>query len=295
VTSRGQSLKRFEDHKLLIGAGSFVDDIKLPGILHAMVIRSPHAHAKIRAVNVAEARGFPGVVAVVTAQEIAGVLGELPNSPLWEDPSVLVMNAKGQPVLAIDRVCYVGQAVAMVVADSLEIARDAADLVEVDYEVLEPVLDPLEALKDDAVPIHADVGTNLGMRIFREGGDVDAGFAQADRVVKQHFEVQRLAPAPMENRAVAAHYQSQEDLLTVWDSTQEPHLVWHNLARELGRPEPSVRVIAPDVGGGFGAKGCVYPEEYLVPYMALTLDRPVKWIEDRQENMLSVHEPNPQS
>ena len=289
MTSTGQSLRRFEDHRLLIGAGSFVDDIKLPGMLHTVMIRSPHAHAHIQSVAVAEARSFTGVVAVVTGQDITGVLGELPSSALWDDPSVLVMNAKGQPVLATDLVCYVGQTVAMVVADSLEAARDAADLVRVEYETLAPIMDPLEALKDDAVPIHQDLGTNLGMRIFREGGDVDAAFAQADRVVKQHFEVPRLAPAPMENRAVAAQYQSQDDLLTVWDSTQEPHLVWRNLAKQLGRPEASVRVIAPDVGGGFGAKGCVYPEEYLVPYLALTLGRPVKWVEERQENMVSVH------
>ena len=289
MTSTGQSLRRFEDHRLLIGAGSFVDDIKLPGMLHTVMIRSPHAHARIQSVAVSEAQGIPGVVAVVTGPDITGALGELPSSGLWDDPSILVMNAKGQPVLATDLVCYVGQTVAMVVADSLEAARDAADLVQVEYETLAPIMDPLEALKDDAVPIHQDLGTNLGMRIFREGGDVDAAFAQADRVVKQHFEVPRLAPAPLENRAVAAQYESQEDLLTVWDSTQEPHLVWRNLAKQLGRPEASVRVIAPDVGGGFGAKGCVYPEEYLVPYLALTLGRPVKWVEERQENMVSVH------
>ena len=289
MTSKGQSLKRFEDHKLLIGAGSFVDDIKLPNMLHAVVIRSPHAHALIRNLSVAEAKNSSGVVAVITAMDMEGVFDDLPCSWRWSDPSVLVMNIKGQPVLAIDRVCYVGQAVAMVVADSLEGARDASELVVVDYEILKPVIDPLQALIEDAVPIHQELGTNLGMHIFREGGDVDAAFAKAEHIVKQRFDVPRLAPAPLETRGVAAHYQSQEDLLTVWDSTQEPHQLWHNLAEQLGRSESSVRVIAPDVGGGFGAKGCVYPEEYLVPYLALTLDRPVKWVEDRQENMLAVH------
>ena len=289
MTAKGQSLKRFEDRRLLIGAGSFVDDIKLPDMLYAVMIRSPHAHALIQSVAVSQARSLPGVVAVVTGQDITGVLGELPGGELWPDPSVLVMNAKCHPVLAKDRVCYVGQAVAMVVADSLEGARDAVDFVKVEYENLEPIMDPLEALKDDAVPIHQDLGTNLGMRILREGGDVDAAFAQADRVVKQHFEVPRITAAPMETRGVAACYQSQENLLTVWDSTQGPQLVWHNLAQQLGRPEASVRVIAPDVGGGFGAKGGVFPEELLVPYLALTLGRPVKWVEDRQENLLSVH------
>ena len=289
MTLKGQSLKRFEDHRLLIGAGSFVGDIKLPDLLHAVMIRSPHAHALIRSVAVAEALSLPGVVAVVTGDDISGISGELPSSLLWADPAILALNAKPHPILAKDRACYVGQAVAMVVAESLEGARDAADLVKIEYETLEPIMDPLEALKDDAVPIHQELGTNLGMRIFREGGDVDAAFAKADRVVKQHFEVPRLTAAPMETRAVAAYYQSQENLLTVWSSTQGPHQVWHNLAQQLGRPEASVRVIAPDVGGGFGAKYAIYPEEVLVPYLALTLGWPIRWVEDRQENMLSVH------
>jgi len=289
VTLKGQSLKRFEDHRLLIGAGSFVGDIKLPDLLHAVMIRSPHAHALIHSVAVAEALSLPGVVAVVTGDDLTGISGELPSSLLWADPAILALNAKPHPILAKDRACYVGQAVAMVVADSLEGARDAADLVKIEYETLEPIMDPLEALKEGAVPIHQELDTNLGMRIFREGGDVDAAFAQADRVVKQHFEVPRLTAAPMETRAVAAYYQSQENLLTVWSSTQGPHQVWHNLAQQLGRPEASVRVIAPDVGGGFGAKYAIYPQEVLVPYLALTLGRPIRWVEDRQENMLSVH------
>ena len=289
MASKAQSLKRFEDHRLLIGAGSFVDDIKLPNMLHAFVIRSPHAHALIRNADIAEARNSPGVVAVVTGGDIAGVLGDIPTRPPWPDASILVMNGVGQPVLAKDRVCYVGQAVAMVVADSLEQARDAADLVIVDYEPLTPILDPAEALKDDAVPIHQELGTNLGMRMFRQGGDLEGAFAKADKVIAQRFEVQRLAPAPLETRGVAASYQSRDNLLTVWDSTQEPQQVWHLLAEQFGRPESSVRVIAPDVGGGFGAKGCVFPEEVLVPYLSLTLGRPVKWVEDRQENMVAFH------
>ena len=289
MSTLGQSLKRFEDPKLVTGRGSFVDDIKLPSMLHAVMVRSPHAHALIRDVDVGGARALPGVVAVVTGQDIAGVLRELPGGALWADPSILVMNAIGQPVLAGDRVCYVGQPVALVVAESQVLARDAAELVNVEYEPLTPVIDPFEALKDDAVPIHKGMGTNLGMRIFREGGDLEGAFAQADTVITQRYEVQRLAPAPMETRGVAAHYQSQEDVLMVWDSTQEPHQVWHTLAEQLGRPEAGIRVIAPDVGGGFGEKGPVFPEDILVPYLALALDRPVKWVEDRQENMLAFH------
>ncbi len=289
MTSQAPISKRFEDHRLLIGAGSFVDDIKLPGMLHAVVIRSPHAHALVGTVDASEALTSPGVAAVLTGEDIAGVLDDVPTRLPWSDPSILAINEVGQPVLAKDRVRYVGQAVAVVVAENPEQARDAADLVKVEYEPLTPVLDPSEALKDDAAPIHEELKTNLGMRIFRRGGDIEGAFAEADRVLKQSFEVQRLAPAPLETRGVAAHYQSQDDVLTVWDSTQEPQQVWRLLAAQLGRTESGVRVIAPDVGGGFGAKGCVFPEEVLVPYLALSLGRPVKWVEDRQENMLAFH------
>ena len=285
----GEFVKRFEDHKLLIGAGTFVDDIRLPDMMHASVVRSPHPHALINKVDAAAARSQPGVAAVITGQDLVGVFKDDPPSSLWSDESVLVMNAPSHPALAADRVCYVGQAVAMVVAESLELAQDAAQLVVVDYEPLPPVLDPLAALEDGTELIHKELGTNLAMHILRKGGDPDQAFAQADRVIKQRFEVQRLAPAPLETRGVAAHYQSQEDMLTVWDSTQEPHQVWYQLARQFDRPEAGVRVIAPDVGGGFGEKGTLYPEELLVPYLSLTLGRPVKWIEQRQENMLAFH------
>ena len=289
MSASGQSMKRFEDHKLLIGAGSFVDDIRLPEMLHASVVRSPHPHALINAVDTAAARSLPGIAAVITGQDLIWLLKEDPHPGLWSDESVLVLDAPGHPVLATDRVCYVGQAVAMVVAESLELAQDAAELVVVDYEALPPVIDPHGALKDGAEPIHKELGTNLAMHILRTGGDLEQAFTQADRVIKQRFEVQRLAPAPLEARGVAAQYQPRENMLTVWDSTQEPHQVWHGLALQLDRPEAGIRVIAPDVGGGFGEKGTLYPEELLVPYLSLTLGRPVKWIEQRQENMLAFH------
>ena len=289
MSASGQSINRFEDHKLLIGAGSFVDDVRLPDALHASVVRSPHPHALINGVDTAAARSLPGVAEVITGQDLIGRLKEDPHPGLWADDSVLLLKAPGHPVLATDRVCYVGQAVVMVVAESLELAQDAAGLVVVDYEALPPVLDPLEALRDGSELIHKELGTNLAMHILRKGGDLDQAFAQADRVIKQRFEVQRLAPAPLETRGVAAHYEPRENMLTVWDSTQEPHQVWHQLALRLDRPEAGIRVIAPDVGGGFGEKGTLYPEEILVPYLSLTLGRPVKWIEQRQENMLAFH------
>jgi carbon-monoxide dehydrogenase large subunit len=288
VSTSGQSIKRFEDPRLVTGMGSFVDDIKLPDMLHATLVRSVHAHALILEVDASEARRHPGVVTVLTADDIKGVLGDLPIRQLWGD-LFNEMHPAEQPILAADRVCYVGQPVAIVVAESLEQARDATELVTVEYDPLPPLLDPYEALEEGAGRIHRKLGNNLGLRILREGGDLDSAFAEADRVIEQRYDVQRLAPAPLENRGLVAHYQPQEDMLTVWDSTQEPHQVWRQLSQLLDRPQGAIRVIAPDVGGGFGAKGCVYPEEVAVPYLALSLRRPVKWVEDRQENMLSFH------
>ena len=283
----GKPTNRFEDYRLLTGAGSYVADIKLPEMLHAFVVRSPHAHAKIRTIDVSQAQNLPGVVSVITAQDVAGALGEIRTIPPWEDPSIRLMRAPGQPVLANDRVHFVGQPVAVVVAESPELAQDAAEAVIVDYEPLAVIVDPFDALKDDADCLHPELGTNLAMHLVREGGDIDAAFSAADIVVNQRYEVQRLAPAPLEARGVVAYYEPTQDMLTVWDSTQEPHQVRDELAHQLVRTDAKVRVIAPDVGGGFGQKAAVFPEEILVPYLAIQLRRPVKWIEDRQENMLA--------
>jgi carbon-monoxide dehydrogenase large subunit len=205
------------------------------------------------------------------------------------DLSVDDMKLVEQPVLARGKVCYVGQPVAVVVARSRYQARDALEGILVDYEPLTPVLDPMAAMREDAIAIHQEVGTNLGLRVSHEGGDVAAAFAQVDRVVQQRYHVQRLAPVPLETRGVAAHYQADEDLLTVWNSTQAPHRVRRYLAPLLKRSEDRIRVIAVDVGGGFGEKGCMFPEDLIVSYLALILGQPVKWVADRQENMLTFH------
>jgi carbon-monoxide dehydrogenase large subunit len=194
-----------------------------------------------------------------------------------------------QPVLASTKVCYVGQPVAIAVAQDRYLARDAVQRIQVDYDPLPPLLEPLEALHADAPPIHPALGTNVGLRINHQGGDLEAAFAQAERVVQQRYHVQRLAPVPLETRGVVAHYQPQENFLTVWNSTQAPHRVKRHLAQLLGLPEGRMRVIAVDVGGGFGEKGCMFPEDVAVPYLSLRLGRPVKWVADRQENMLTFH------
>ena len=210
----GQPLKRFEDPKLLTGQGSFVDDIQLPDMLHAAILRSPHAHARIRAIDGTEARTMAGVVAVLTGADIAGVLGEVPTRAMVGGWEVDEMQPVEQPVLARDKVYYVGQPVAIVVAQNRYLAKDAVALIRVEYDPLPPVLDPLAALQAEATPIHATLGSNVGLRVAHEGGDLATAFAQADRVIQQRYHVQRLAPTPLETRGVAASYQPQDDFLT---------------------------------------------------------------------------------
>ena len=287
----GQPLKRLEDPRLLTGHGSFVDDIQLPDMLYACILRSPHAHARLTSIAVEAARRLPGVVAVISGADIAGALGDLPTRAMEGEWQVEAIHGPEQPVLARDKVCYVGQPVAVVVGRDRYVARDAMDLIEVNYEPLPPILDPLEAAREDSNPIHEQIGTNIALRIRhdRQGADLDAAFAQAERIIRQRYEVQRLAPVPLETRGLVAHYQPQEDLLTVWASTQGPHRVRRQLAGLLNRPESRVRVIAPDVGGGFGEKGGVFPEDVAIAYLAVTLRQPIKWVADRQENMLGFH------
>ncbi len=286
MTYVGQSVRRFEDHRLLTGQGSYVDDMKLPGLLNAVVLRSLHAHANIRSIDVSAANRVPGVVAVFTAADIQDLAVEIPTRT---NTGADEFNPTRHPLLASDKVCYVGQAVAVLIAEDIYTAADALDQIVVDYEILPALTDPYEALEPGAMIIHPDQVSNVSLRTVNGGGDLDGAFAQADHVVRQTYQVQRLAPAPMEPRGLIADYDSGEDLLTVWDSTQHPHDIRENLVQLLGRTESGVRVVAPDVGGGFGEKGCLFPEEVLVPYLAILLGRPIKWVENRQENMTAFH------
>lgn len=285
----GQSMKRFEDPRLLTGNGAFVGDLTLPDMLYAAVARSQHAHARLRRVEVSAARAVPGVVAVLTGADIAGVLSGIPTRAMTGERAVDALQAPEYPLLAHDKVCYVGQPIAVVVAHDPYVVRDAVELITVDYEPLVPVLDPMAAARDDAPVIHEAMGTNVAMRLRQRVGDLEEALAQADHVVRQRYVVQRIVPAPLETRGVLAQYEPQEDLLTVWNATQAPHRVKHFLVHLLGRSEATVRVIAPDVGGSFGVKDCLFPEDVLIPYLAVCLQRPVKWIEERRENMLAYH------
>ena len=284
----GRSIKRFEDARLVIGDGVFIDDIKLPDMLHAVVVRSVHAHARIRSINVVDAIELDGVVELLTGADLAGKLPDLPIRPMG-DRSVDEFNPPEHPVLAQDKVCYVGQPVAVVVAKNPYLARDGAELVTVDYEPLIPVVNPVDAANEDVPVIHPHLGTNVAMRSVQEGGDIEKAFAQAAHIVRQRYEIPRLAPSSMETRGVIGNYDASGDLLTVWDSTQAPNQIKRYLAQMLGRPEESIRVVAPDVGGSFGIKDCLFSEDVLMPFLALRLQKPVKWVEDRQESLITYH------
>ena len=286
ATYVGRPLKRFEDPRLVTGQGSFVDDLRLPGMLHAVVLRSPHAHARILSLDAAPARALPGVAAVLTASDIAGAVRDIPPRPTRELEG---MQVPEHPVLARDKVCYVGQAVAIVVAQDRYIAKDALDLLRVEYEPLPPLIDPVAAAQDSTTPLHAEFGTNVAMRIHVGRGDLQAAFAQADCIVRERYDVPRLAPAPMECRALVAHYEPAEQRLTLWASTQTPHKVKRYVGLLLHQPPREVRVIAPDVGGGFGQKVEIWPEDIALSYLAMRLAQPIKWIEERWENMLAYH------
>ena len=290
MTYTGQALKRIEDPRLVTGMGVFVDDVKLPDMLYLSFLRSPHAHARIRSIDASEARSMPRVLAVLTGEDIAGVLREIPPRVLeeWEMDE---LQAPGLPTLAQGKVFFVGQTVAAVVAETRDLARDAVDMIAVEYEPLPAVLDPLEAASEGATPLHEEIGTNVIMRKFhdRQGSGLDDAFTQADRVIRQRYNVQRLAPIPLETRGCVAHYQPEDDRLTVWASTQSPHRYRRMLADALDRPQDTVRVIAPDVGGGYGEKGGLFPEDIAVGYLSVALGRPINWVADRQENMLTFH------
>ena len=291
TTYTGQPLKRFEDPKLVSGQGSYVDDIQLPGLLHAAILRSPHAHARINRIDVSQAQQAPGVAAVISVDDLDGVISDLAPRAMSGEWQIDEFNPPQQPALAKDKVRYVGQPVLVVVADEASQARDAVDLVQVEYEPLEPVMHPRDAASTGSALIHEELGTNVALRIHhdRQGKDLDAAFEKADRIVRQSYEVQRLAPVPMETRGLVADYRPDEDFLTIWASTQGPHTVRRQMSRLLDRPESSIRVIAPDVGGGFGEKGGVFPEDLVVAHLSVLLGRPVKWVADRQENMLGFH------
>ena len=277
----GASVKRREDPRLLTGASSYLDDIQQVGVLHAAILRSPHAHARIRGIDIRGARSSPEVVAVLTGEEAEQTAGTVPC--LWTLPPDLKIPK--QPTLALRKVLYVGQPVAVVVATSRAAAVDAAQEISVDYEPLLPVMDVEKALAPGASILHEDIGTNQVSYFKVAAGDVDKAFAEAEVVVKERLVNSRMAGAPIEGRGVLADYNPSSGELTVRTSTQIPHFVKMLLAAALRMKEQKVRVITPEVGGGFGTKLNFYNEEILIALLAKKLGRPVKWVETRSENL----------
>ncbi len=283
----GAPVQRLEDPRLLRGKGVYVDDIELPDTLHAAILRSPHAHARIRAVDTGAALALPGVHLVLTASDLGEVLEP---SPLLV-PHPALTQPRTQLPLALDIVRYVGEAVAMVVAESRYIAEDALDLIEVDYEPL-PVVHSLKVAEaEHGRLVHEDVAGNLAAHLAQSVGDPDGVFADAPHVMREKIVMDRGAAMPMECRGVLARWDEYEGMLTCWISTQAPIPIRNGLAAIFHLSEHKVRVIAPDVGGGFGTKIMMfYPEEVLVPFAAIQLRRPVKWIEDRREHFISANQ-----
>jgi aerobic carbon-monoxide dehydrogenase large subunit len=282
----GAPIKRREDPRLLSGQGRYVDDIDLPGMLHAAVLRSPHAHARIRAIDVGDVLALEGVLNVLTHEDV-----QLPGgrTPLLI-PHDALARGRTQYVLAKDQVNYVGEAIAVVVAVDRYTAEDALEAIRVDYEVLPPVVDLAGAVEPGAPLVHEDLGTNVAGHYTANVGDVERAFAEAPHVFRERLVLERSASMPMETRGVVAYWDNEENLLRVWDSTQAPVSIRNGLASLFGLPEHKVQVQAPDVGGGFGCKIMqFYPEEILVPLLAMRMGCPVKWIEDRREHFIATN------
>src|SRR5438128_3733926 len=275
----GQRIKRTEDPRLIKGLAHYVDDIGLPGTLHVAFVRSMYAHARIGDIDTSEAMKAPGVVAVYTGQDIATKVGPVPCAAALPD-----LKVPDYRVLATGMALCVGHPIAAVVATDKYAARDAVDLVSVDYEDLPAVVDVEQAAQGGAV-IHEKFGDNIAYKLTSGEGDIDAAMKSADRVISQKMIHQRLAPIAMEPRGVLARYFPGEEELTVWSSTQIPHLLRTQLALMIGIPENKLRVITPEVGGGFGSKLNVYAEEALLGWISIQLGKPVKWIESRRENV----------
>ncbi len=280
----GERIKRKEDPRLIQGRAHYVDDLKLDGMLHLAFVRSVHASARVKSINTSQARALRGVVDVLTGEDLKGRIGQVPCAVVMER-----LKIPEHYCLAVERVRYVGEPVAAVIATDPYLARDAADKIEVEYEPLPVVTDPEKALQKDSPRVHEKFQDNVAFVAKLEGGDWKSLEAEKGlKVIKQRFINQRLGPVAMETRGVIASYSPGEDTLTVWSSTQIPHLLKTQLALMTGTDEARCRVIAPEVGGAFGSKLNVYGEEGVACFASRKLGKPVKWIEGRRENLLAT-------
>jgi aerobic carbon-monoxide dehydrogenase large subunit len=279
----GSPIERLEDFRFLTGRGQYVDDLHSEGMLHAAILRSSVAHGRIRSIDTAAALARPGVHAVITAADI----GKVPTIPLRHDPTPAIRRFE-QPIIANGKVRYVGEPLAVVIAESPALAEDALEAVAVDIEPLPAIANRDKARQEDVI-LFETVGTNLPDTITAVRGDADAAFKTAPYTRREHFRVQRHAAVPMEPRGLLAEWDTAEERITVKGVCKVPFTNRRALARMMGLPETSVRMVEYDVGGGFGARGEFYPEDFLIPFAARLLHRPVKWTEDRRENLTALN------
>jgi aerobic carbon-monoxide dehydrogenase large subunit len=288
----GQAVRRVEDQRFLTGQGRYVDDIVLPNMAHGVNVVSPHAHARIKRIDVSKAKAAPGVLAVLTGAEVkADKVGAMTAALMPEDFGAPKGHRTFQPLLVSDKVRHVGDRVAFVVAETLAQARDAAELVEVDYEPLKAVVNIEDAAKSDAVKVWEDNpnGNNAFRLMFGNQQATDEAFAKAKHVVKLRVENNRLSPVSMEPRVAIGDYSKVDDFYTLYAASQNPYGLRMELSHIFQVPENQIRVISPDVGGGFGLKGGAFPDDLLVMWASKRLRRPVKWVASRSESMLNDH------
>src|SRR5438270_6782771 len=287
----GSPIKRREDPRLITGQSTYVDDIKIPGMLHMAVVRSPYGHARINSISADAARKHPGVHAVYTAEDLKGAVGNVAIAvPLGKIAEGMGVHGP----LAEGKVRFFGDPVAVVIAKDRYTARDARDLIDVDYEPLPAAIDVEKAMQQSSPLLYEEFGTNVPFGMHPPTDDIDKVFQQTQAdggvVVKARMVNQRVAPVAMETRGVVAEYRKANKTLTVWSSSQIPHLLRNILAVLVGLPQHQVRVIVPEVGGGFGCKLNIYPEEMVAAFATMKLGHAVKWIEDRSENLaVTIH------
>jgi aerobic carbon-monoxide dehydrogenase large subunit len=286
----GKRIVRNEDPQLLTGQAQFVDDVEIPGMLHAAFLRSDYAHARLLSIDVSAARQRPGVVAVFTAEDMGD--DWQPGPPLVSPPPTakdVIFNSRRQVPLVKDKVRHTGEAIAVVIAESRYIAEDAVDDILVELEPLEAVVDLERGLEAGSPLVHDDLESNLAAHLLQKKGDYETARQKADLVIKRRIVIDRGAAAAMENRGIVANWDAKSQHLTIWDTTQAPIPIRNGTAARLGLSEHQVRVIAPFIGGGFGPKMMMfYAEEMVIPWVSKKLSRPIKWIEDRRENFYAT-------
>jgi carbon-monoxide dehydrogenase large subunit len=286
----GSRIKRKEDMRLLRGVGKYVGDIHRAGMAHAALLRSTHAHARIVKIDTARARSLPGVIGVLTDADMPG----LKTIPM-RTGVIPGLERSQQTPIAVAKVRYVGDPVAVVVAESRYIAEDALELIDVEFEPLGVVTDARASIQPGAPQLHDAVPNNIAANFQFHVGDVDAAFAGCDLILEQEFSTQRHGAVPLETRGLVAEWDEGKGLLTMWGPTKMTHTNWRILSQLIGLPQSSIHFIEPEVGGGFGARGEFYPEDFLIPFAAMRLRRPICWIEDRSENLKACNQSRQQT